>query len=96
MRPIFEQPPLRLRPPGRSVEQPAIISTQPRESGQIMRSRKDINAVDLVERKPLDCSAQMPLIDRGGPRGAEPLSGKRDPARGGERKPLRQSLLTRR
>jgi hypothetical protein len=60
-----------------------------------MSPRKHVDAVDLVEREPIDGSAEVALIYAGRARSTEALSGKRDPARRGERKPLRQDPLTR-
>ena len=85
MRPIFEQPPLAFPPPGGTVDQAAIIIAEARESGEIMRAGKHIDAVDLVERQPVYDAAEASLIDAIGQCRAEALRGERDPPRLGER-----------
>ena len=51
-----------------------------------MGARKDVDAVDLVQREPIDGAAQMALIDPGRPGYAEALRGERDAACEGRRK----------
>ncbi|MEO8374649.1 MAG: hypothetical protein ABI471_05455 [Sphingomonas bacterium] len=49
-----------------------------------MRAGKHIDAVDLVQRQPVDDAAEAPLVDTIGQRRAEALRGERDPPRLGE------------
>lgn len=67
MRPILEHPSLACRPPGRVLQQAAIVRAEPEKGGEIVRPRQDIDAVDLEEAKPIDGLPDMRdgrLIDR--------------------------------
>ena len=45
-----------------------------------MGAGDDVDAVDLMQRQPLDLTPELHLADLGGPRTAKTLCGKRDPA----------------
>ena len=80
MRPIFEQASLRFPAPGRAIQQLPIIGPQPRESGEIMRSGDDVDAVDLMQRKTIEKPAKMTLIRALGPLASESLGREDDSA----------------
>ncbi len=60
-----------------------------------MGADQHVDAVDLVQRQPVERAAQMTLIGARGMRGAEALRGQRDPPRLGERQRLGQGCSAR-
>lgn len=84
MRPIFEQAALGRRAPGGAVEQRAIIGAEARESGKIVGSGEDVDAVDLVEAEPLDGAGEMAAVRARGSGNAETLGGESDSPSGSE------------
>ena len=61
---------------------------EPREGRQIMGAGEHVDAVDLVQRQPIEIAAERRPARHRPARRAEALRGKRDPARGGEGKEL--------
>jgi len=94
MRPIFEQPPFALSPPGGAIDQVAIIAAEAGEGGEIMGADKHIDAVDLVQRQPIDRAAEAALVYTLGQRRAKALCGESDPPRLGERQLFSQGRST--
>ena len=86
MGPIFEQPPLLPGSPGGRFDQRTIIGSEPGEGWQVMGADQNIDAVDLVQREPVD--GFQPACGRNSFRArlAEALGGKSDPPCLGERK----------
>src|SRR5436305_14865988 len=84
MRPILEEPALPFRPPGRAVEQLAVVVAQAGERGKVMRADKHVDAVDLMQRQSLDGSPQMACVDERRARRPEALRGKCNPPRRAE------------
>jgi hypothetical protein len=60
-----------------------------------MRANEHVDAVDLVQRQPVDRAAQAALIGARGMREAEALRGERDPPRVCERDRLGQDCSAR-
>ncbi|MFA6113729.1 MAG: hypothetical protein WC729_07040 [Sphingomonas sp.] len=60
-----------------------------------MRANEHVDAVDLVQRQPVDRAAQAAPIGTRGMRGAEALRGERDPPRLCERDRLGQDCSAR-
>src|SRR4029453_14210826 len=88
VRPIFEECPLPLRAPGRIVEQPSIVGSEARKGGQIVGTREHVDAVDLVERKPVDCPTKVAGVHSRRPRNSKALRGEDHPSRSLERECL--------
>jgi hypothetical protein len=84
VRPIFEQAALAPFAPGGAVDEGAVIRAKAREGRQVMGAGEDVDAVDLVEREPIEGAAERAPIGHRTARRAEALRGERDPARGGE------------
>jgi len=85
MRPIFEHSTLASLPPGGAIDQGAVIGPEPGESRQVMGTGEHVDAVDLVERQPVERAPKPAPADEGRAPRAESLRGQRDPPRGGQR-----------
>src|SRR5262249_31772265 len=79
--PIFEQPPLPRFPPGGRVDQRSIIGTKSGEGRQVVGADQDIDAVALVQGKPIDGFQPPRRRDPLPARHAKALGAKSDPAR---------------
>ena len=79
MGPIFEEPASAAAPPGRTIDERPVLNAETRESGQVMRPDKHVDAVDLMEAEPFDRSVEMTGIDQSWPRVREPLCGEGNP-----------------
>lgn len=90
VRPIFEHAAFGSPAPGRLVHRGAVIGAQPGKGREIMRTRQDVHAVDLVEREAIECAPQVAVADDRRPRRAETLRRKRDAAGACERQCLGQ------
>ena len=85
VRPIFEQPAVASRSPGSLIDEAAIVRAETGKTRKIVSTSEHVDAVDLVQRQPLDLPVQMPPRDLGRTWRAEALSGKSDPPRRSDR-----------
>ena len=86
VRPIFEQPPFPLAPPGGAIEQRPVVRAEPREGRKIMGPGQHVDAVDLVQPQPVEIAAKRRPVGYRRLRGAEALRRQRDPPGGCKRK----------
>ncbi len=86
MGPIFEQPSLLPASPGGGVDQRTVIGSESGEGRQVVGADQDIDAVDLMQREPVDGFQPTCGRDFVGTRLAKALGGKSDPPRLGRGK----------
>jgi hypothetical protein len=85
MAPVFKQPPLLLTSPSGGIDQRTVIGSQPRERWQVVGADQDVDAVNLVQGKPVDGLKPTSGGDSFLARAAQALGGKGYPPRLGER-----------